>query len=274
MSDTFDRTGANAGARKFIYQIFYNEASRRVLDGGFIPLDNTADERPDWFELWVIRNFLRNHRLEDHAWYGFLSPRFQEKTQYASDYLFGVLDNLDATTDVALFSQGANILCYFQNPYEQGEHCHPGLLEGSQRFLDHIGFGIDLRILVTHWGNSAFSNYVIAKPRYWAQWLSIAESFFDYVENGPGRDLALDTDYDGRRAPMKTFIQERFPALLLAGGSYKIFAPDLPARLAHLDARTRETLLACDFLKRRYLLAGDRSDILRFRQLRAAVPVQ
>jgi hypothetical protein len=39
-----------------VFQIFYDDRSRRSLDGGFIPLDNTRNERPDWFEFWVIRD--------------------------------------------------------------------------------------------------------------------------------------------------------------------------------------------------------------------------
>jgi hypothetical protein len=54
-----------------VFQIFYDDRSRRSLDGGFIPLDNTRNERPDWFEFWVIRDFLRNNRLDANAWLAF-----------------------------------------------------------------------------------------------------------------------------------------------------------------------------------------------------------
>ena len=38
---------------------FFDEATRALLDPGFLPLDNTANRRPEWYELWVIREFLR-----------------------------------------------------------------------------------------------------------------------------------------------------------------------------------------------------------------------
>lgn len=41
-----------------IHQIFYSDDTRRTLDPGFIPLDNLANERPDWREYWPIRKFL------------------------------------------------------------------------------------------------------------------------------------------------------------------------------------------------------------------------
>ena len=61
-----------------IYQIRYD--SRLELDPGFEVLDNSANERPDWFEYWPIRRFLLNEALDENAFYGFLSPKFKLKT--------------------------------------------------------------------------------------------------------------------------------------------------------------------------------------------------
>ena len=51
-------------AASYIYQIYYDEASRAALDPGFLPLDNTANLRPDWYEFHVIKKFLENNHLE------------------------------------------------------------------------------------------------------------------------------------------------------------------------------------------------------------------
>src|SRR5471030_756581 len=88
----------------FIYQIYYDESSRRMLDTGFIPLDNTSNERPDWFEFWVIRRFLLNTPLQEGAWYGFFSPKFRIKTGLDSNQVLGFFEHFAAHTDVALFS--------------------------------------------------------------------------------------------------------------------------------------------------------------------------
>ena len=65
------------------FQIFYNEKSRALLDPDFEPLDNLKNERPDWYEYWPIRNYLMQNRLDESAYYGFLSPNFYEKTRLA-----------------------------------------------------------------------------------------------------------------------------------------------------------------------------------------------
>lgn len=63
-----------------VYQIFYDQRSRQALDPEFLPLDNSRDARPDWFEFWPIRQYLLANTLREGDWYGFLSPRFRAKT--------------------------------------------------------------------------------------------------------------------------------------------------------------------------------------------------
>ncbi len=63
-----------------IYQILTPYVSRPELDAGFEILDNSANERPDWFEYWPIRGFLLKETLDENAYYGFLSPQFKLKT--------------------------------------------------------------------------------------------------------------------------------------------------------------------------------------------------
>ena len=54
-----------------IYQIYYDEATRLSNDSGFLQLDNSFNERPDWSEYWPIRNYFKNNILEDNKYYGF-----------------------------------------------------------------------------------------------------------------------------------------------------------------------------------------------------------
>ena len=53
-------------------------------DPGFDVLDNSANERPDWYEYWPIRKFLLNETLDENAFYGFLSPKFKLKTNLSA----------------------------------------------------------------------------------------------------------------------------------------------------------------------------------------------
>jgi hypothetical protein len=265
----------------FVYQIFYDQESSRYLDPGFIPLDNTANKRPDWYEFWVIRNFLKKNVLRENAWYGFLSPKFREKSGFDSTVVLSILDQCDAHCDVALFSGGWDQLAYFANPFEQGEVWHPGLTRLSQYFLDQIGMKVDLTKLVTYSDTSLFSNYIVAKPKFWNQWLEIADKFFEFVEHGNASEFRKDTTYGSEvyQVPIKTFIQERFASVILAQGGFKVASLD-QNQIGPIDplifkeyAQTRKMLQTCDILKEKYCRTNDDDYLKMYYKIRKGIEV-
>jgi hypothetical protein len=134
------------------------------LEREFLPLDNTENKRPDWFELWVIKEFLKSADLDENRFYGFLSPKFKQKTGYSGKCVMNILERIDPDYDVVLFSSYLHHLAIFYSPFEQGEIAHPGLINASENFLANFGLKVDLKKFVTWTGNSVFSNYVVAKP--------------------------------------------------------------------------------------------------------------
>lgn len=257
-------------SRIFVYQILYNEETKRLLDGGFIPLDNSDNKRPDWFEFWVIRNFLKSHHLQEDCWYGFLSPRFKTKTGLNSAYVLNALQRLSPDHDVALFSSFADHLALFQNPFRQMDYFHPGLLKLSQDFLAMCRIDIELESLVTCLHNSVFSNYVIAKPAYWERWLDLADLFFDFVEQGSAAQTAEYgklLPYGNAQVPAKVFIQERFPSIVLSRFAFKTFVPDQMKGFLQYQIPLRRIYVTCDFLKERYCATKDAVFLDMFRKI-------
>lgn len=265
-----------------IHQIFYDAATRAKVLPGFIPLDNTRNERPDWFEFWVILNFLQSNVLADDTWYGFLSPRFTEKTGLDAQFVLDGLRRFGGGYDVALFSPGWDQLAYFLNPWEQGDAWHPGLTGLSQTFLSSTGVTIDLKTLVTDSTTSAFCNFVIAKQRFWLQWLQIAQPFFEFVElRKDGNELSsarTGAGTTGVQLPMKTFIQERFASLILATGAFKVLAPDrslsapISSQLFPGGSANRRMLVTCDLMKGKYRKTGDRTYLDMYWKIRKDIP--
>jgi len=271
----------------FVYQIYYDEKSQRALDPGFIPLSNVENKRPDWYELWVIKNFLEKTDLIDDAWYGFLSSKFKDKTSLQARDVYEFLETIDSCADVITTSFSWEQIAYFLNPFEQGNVFHPGLTKISQQFFDSIGLKIDLAKLVGYSGNSVFCNYIIAKPVYWRKWLELATVLFDFVENGersgnnsPARELSGTTSYGSVRyqTPMKTFVQERLPSVILAQNRFRTRVLDtshvlhLFERLFDEHPRTRRLLHACDTLKREYLESGDPKVLDSYWKVRSLIP--
>jgi hypothetical protein len=192
-----------------------------------------------------------------------LSPNFTLKTGFNSDTVLKIIKNNGHLGDVMLFSPGWDSLSYFLNPFEQGEVWHPGITDFTQKFIDKTNLKISIENIVSDTTSAGFCNYIIAKKEYWLEWFYIAEMFFQYIESDS--ELNLNTTYGSSSevAPLKTFIQERFPSLILAPGKYRVINLDqsqntpLFNRLFNDDAATRRLLICCDIMKKNFRINFD-----------------
>jgi hypothetical protein len=133
-----------------IYQILNFYTPRQALDPGFRVLDNSANQRPDWYEYWPIRNFLLKESLDEQAFYGFLSPKFKQKSNLDAAQVEALVRDADASTDVISLTPSIHNSAYYLNVFEHGEAKHPGLLGVAQQFFQRLGKTTDLASLVTH----------------------------------------------------------------------------------------------------------------------------
>jgi hypothetical protein len=202
-----------------IFQILNHYTSRQELDPGFAVLDNSANERPDWYEYWPIRRFLLNEALDEDAFYGFLSPKFELKTSLNFALVRDFILGSDSATEVVLLSPSIHNSAYYLNVFEHGDAEHPGLKQVAQRLFERLGLPSDLDSLVSDSRNTVHSNYFIAKPRFWRAWLAINEQMFAIAEtpsDALGEALRTPTRYrGGTHVQMKIFIMERIATWLL-----------------------------------------------------------
>lgn len=266
-----------------IFQIFYDAETRAALDPAFIPLDNSGNERPDWFEFWVIRNYLKTERLDENCFYGFLSPSFRKKTRIEGKDLLQFLGRAPLGVDVVLFSHGWDQIAYFRNVFEQGEYFHKGLMQASQEFFTRLGISIELSSVIGHSMNSVFSNYFAAKPKFWMAWLKAAERLWEICETelGPLVDTLNSVGSYQRvgrpQVSMKVFVQERIASGLLATGLYQTICLDmsnfLPVfdRLFSEDMRTRRLLSVCDTMKLEAVFRNDKTFVEVYEKCKAAI---
>ena len=242
-----------------IFQILNHYTSREELDPGFQVLDNSANQRPDWYEYWPIRNFLLNEALDENAFYGFLSPKFKLKTNLSSADVSEFIAAADPATEVVLFSPSIHNSAFFLNVFEHGDAEHPGLLRVAGDFFARIGHPQRLEDLVSDSRNTVHSNYFIAKPRFWRAWLAITEQMYAIAESSGdplGAELSAPTQYRGRRnVHMKIFLMERLATWIL------ITDPSFMARARDpFVARSRiyklPVAIICDALKIAYSTQG------------------
>lgn len=205
-----------------LYHIAYSAQTLATLEPGYQLLDNLANERPDWFEYWPIRRFLlqalEQGSLDEQAWYGFFSPKFSSKVGLSHAQVCDFVRTHAARADVCLFSPQPDMGAFFLNVFEQGETFDPGLMDASQQFLAHAGRPCALASLVMDSRQTVFSNYFVARPAFWREWLTLCEQLFAVCE-GPDTPLRAPlvqpTNYPGA-AQRKVFVLERLVSFLLA----------------------------------------------------------
>jgi hypothetical protein len=255
-----------------IYQILNHYTSRQELDPGFEVLDNSNNERPDWYEYWPIRKFLLNASLDEEAFYGFLSPKFKLKTNLSAAEVVDVIRSSGAATDVVLFSPSIHNSAFYLNVFEHGDAEHPGLMRVAQDFFARINHPQPLASLVSDSRNTVHSNYFIAKPRFWRAWLKLTEQLFSIAETAGdplGIQLCTATTYRGRReVQLKIFLMERVATwILVTDKSFTAHARD------PFVARSRiyklPVAIICDALKIAYTTQGRRQYLDVFLMLRS-----
>jgi len=242
-----------------IYQILNHYTSRQELDPGFNVLDNSANERPDWFEYWPIRRFLMNEALDEDAFYGFLSPKFKLKTSLSADAVREAVLAADSATDVILLSPSIHNSAYYLNVFEHGDAEHPGLKNVAKRLFERLELPDDLDSLVSDSRNTVHSNYFIARPRFWRAWLAINEKMFAIAEmpsDALGEALRTPTTYrGGSTVQMKIFIMERMATWLLT--SDRRFAARVrDPFVARARVYKLPVAIVCDALKIAYATQG------------------
>jgi hypothetical protein len=239
-----------------IHQIYYDAATRAALDPGFIPLDNSANERPDWREFWPIRKVI-NEQLaadspENSAFYGYFSPKFGAKTRLKADQVKAFIQ-ANADADVVLFCPYFDQSAFFLNVFEQAEAYHTGFMQVSRQFFDKVGIDVNMQSLLNDSTNTIFCNFFVAKAPFWREWLEIAESLFQQAEGTPNCGLAEPTTHrEAKMLHYKVFLIERLATLLLATRRGFVTAAHDPLSLplsVPANVRFLHQAIACDSLK-------------------------
>jgi hypothetical protein len=246
---------------KYIYQIFYNQESEKIIDAGFIPMNNSENLRPDWREYWPIRHFLLSQPIESNAYYGFFSPKFHAKTLLTSADVYAFLK--DQTADVISFSPYFDQIAFFPNPFIQGEISHPGLLSISQSYCNQFKINIDLQHMICDQYTTIYSNFFVAKGKFWLRWIDYCETLFQFCEeNKDSISIQLNslTRYKiNEQVAMKVFLMERMATLILNVEKFTtncINNITLPYAGDFLIPHHRG-MVRCEALKQSYLRSGN-----------------
>jgi hypothetical protein len=252
-----------------LHLIAYSEATHQQVQPPWLVLDNRANPRPDWFEYAPLRQALLQKQQagswDESAFYGWFSPKFSAKTLLSHEQVCNFVRMHAHAADVLLFSPQPDMGAFFLNVFEQGETFDPGMSDAYSAFLDSIGRSLPLRSLVMDARQVCFSNYFVARPVFWREWLALNEALWAVCEGPPTplqQALTLATTYpgpDGVGVQRKVFLQERAASLLLTAQPRWRSVPYNPFGMGWSVSRFRDhpqDAFISDALKRAYRDTG------------------
>lgn len=249
-----------------LMHIGYSEATAAAIEPGFQLLDNIRNPRPDWYEIWPIRNWLHaqlsRQALDPDALYGFFSPRLRAKTGLGASEL-RAFAAAHPQAELLLFSPQPDVAMPFRNVFLGGERFNPGYLAAAQGVLDAARAGVDLGRVVMDSRCAVFSNYLLATPSFWTRWMSWIDCLMALAEAGQ-LGLAQPTSY-AAGAHRKVFVAEGFASLLAWSGAYRTAAIS-PFAVPWFSqfSQQRDDLLILDALKMAYRDTGRAEYMARF----------
>lgn len=245
-----------------LLHIGYSEPTASAIEPGFVLLDNRANPRPDWYEVWPIRDWLRTESLDELALYGFFSPKFRVKAGLGAAQL-RAFAGANPQAELLLISPQPDVGMPFRSVFHGGERFNPGFMASAQSVLDRADSGVNLRQVVMDSRVAVFSNYLLATPRFWRQWLGWVDVLMAMADAGES-GLTGATSY-GDGVPRKVFVAEGFASLLAWGGGYRTAALS-PFAVPWFSQFSgfREALIELDALKMAYRDTGRSEYIASF----------
>jgi hypothetical protein len=201
-----------------LFHIAYSPETKAGMEAGFELLDNLANPRPDWFEYWPVRQWLTQQTLDESCFYGFFSPKFRAKTGLGAAEVRQHIEAHGREADVLLYSPFPTQIACYLNVFEQGEQSHAGFMQACMDALQAIGQAVPLPGLVMDARQMVYSNYFVARPAFWREWLRWTQAVFVLAEAPDStlrERLQAPTAYAGS-VQIKVFLIERIASLLLA----------------------------------------------------------
>lgn len=153
-----------------VFQIFFEDFHRELLDPSFVPLNNSGS-RSEFLEFELFNRLSLSDHVAGAPLWGALSWRFTEKTGLMGADLLDIIA-ANPGYDVYYCNPYPKHESLFHNLWLQGETSHPDFAELARKFHVAAGFSADEVDLV--WPAHVYSsaNYFVGTPHFWESYLS------------------------------------------------------------------------------------------------------
>jgi hypothetical protein len=229
-----------------VFQIFYEDWHKELLDPEFEPYDNRGVQS-ELHEFAVFEKLAESAEVAGAPLWGALSWRFSEKTGMSGkEWLEAVAAR--PGFDVYYCNPFPENEALYHNVWVQGEPSHPSFLELVTAVFNAAGLPHEELASIDISARFASANYFVATPAFWASYLRFVRLVLGKAERKmPARmrtllhSRAADQNNFHFGATYVPFVVERLFTTFLTseGASFKACKVPLPAREKQLNVHLR-----------------------------------
>ncbi|MEP2944633.1 MAG: hypothetical protein ABJN11_10475 [Lentilitoribacter sp.] len=203
-----------------LFQVVYDEKTRKNIPNLFRPLDISKQNKPDLRELVAFKQFTQNRTWDKFRYSGIFSPKFLQKTRINPQEMVDFI-NKNPGHDIYLFHPYPLEFSIANHFLELAELEHPGITDALSHVwslifdtqLPHIELPKEMH-LVCH------CNFFVASPRFWKKYSVFVSKFYELAAENNNRKLLKFTPYTLSEIPndslqMSTFCFERALSLFI-----------------------------------------------------------
>lgn len=197
-----------------IFQIYYKPELEQHCDPLFVPLDNTANPRPELREWDVWDRFHEQRLAENLDLWGYVSWKFREKTNLTGQQVFNhIISN--PGHDVYLFNPCIVNEALFPNSWWQGDMWHQGISNIGNSFFAKLGYeDVDVLSILLDRNKTIFANYIVGNKKFWSRFMDFSRKLFTEADKDPEFKqqvfgAGLSNYAHDQSLPMFTFLIER-----------------------------------------------------------------
>jgi len=207
-------------SRITVYQSFYENWQIEHLDSAFVPYDCSMHPHPQLYETYWILRLYESGGYRNCDYSGLFSWKFFSKAKIPGPKFIEFVEK-NPGYDVYFINPFPLLAYLFFNIWDEGEHCHPGLVGLSQSLITKANYPfsiLDLRR--NNQDTLLYCNYWVGNEKFWDTYIGFIQPLFSCCRNwdeneGPNPYFRL-TMYEGEEVPFFPFVFERlFSTLLL-----------------------------------------------------------
>lgn len=202
-----------------VFQLYFREDQRPFLIKEFTPFDNTANPAPNDREYPLLLKCRELAKQQGVELWGAVPWNYDIKMGEPPSEIFSFIER-NPGYDAYFLNCFTDHAAVVYNVWEQGQWCHPHLVEIVETIFPMIGLNKDIIYQPTDRHSIFWGSMIIANEKFWNAYFSLGEKFVRAVKNLPPHIYQMYKGNTGYAPDITidyfSFIQERLLSTFVA----------------------------------------------------------